>query len=379
MASRKRDDFNKATRTDLALRASYLCSKCKCPTVGPSDESSNAVTLIGVAAHICAAASGPGARRYDPSMTPKERSHINNGIWLCASCATLIDRDEVRFSAEVLRKMRHEHEQSRRIGGDQAHGEGDLLAVGFGIVAVGQVVSAGPTGIRVRLDHFVEGAGRDLLTFAHEFERCPPEQQYILMNELGYGGLLDGAPTIERNGGQYEMQFRLQPSAPRRDATAKISTLCAETVQMIHGMDAFIQHFEHTLGMARGTWFLEPQGGSDLSDLYWRYEGSPWFQRLAMMEMIRLASLPYFGARHRAHATPLACVNRINSVEVPSFELEGQKLRIWVEFDLEGIGPWSGELAVFISTPEQLAQARVNAKHHNNRLREIEAGNQKQN
>lgn len=57
--ARNRDDFNKRTRNDLALRASYLCSLCKCSTVGPSDEGKNAVTMTGVAAHICAAAPGP--------------------------------------------------------------------------------------------------------------------------------------------------------------------------------------------------------------------------------------------------------------------------------------------------------------------------------
>lgn len=76
---RNRDDFNKRTRNDLALRASYLCSLCKCSTVGPSDEREDAVAMIGVAAHICAAAPGPGARRYDPNMSSEERSHINNG------------------------------------------------------------------------------------------------------------------------------------------------------------------------------------------------------------------------------------------------------------------------------------------------------------
>lgn len=375
MPSKSRDEFSKKTKTDLALRASYLCSNCKCPTVGPSDESSNAVTLIGVAAHICAAASGPGARRHDPSMTSEERSHIDNGIWLCAKCAILIDRDEKHFGVEVLRKMRRDHEQSRRLGSAQTHGEGDLVAIGSGIVAVGQLLGAGPSGIRLRLDHFVEGAGRDLLNFASDFDRHAPEGRYVLMTEIGYGGLLDGAPSVEREGAHYEMRFRLQESPPRRDAAADISTLCAETGQMIHGMDAFIQHFERTFGAARGTWFLEPRGGSHLSDLYWRYEGSPWFQRLVMLEMIRLASLPSSGARHRAHATPLACVNRINSVEVPSFELEAQELRMAVEFDLEGIGPWSGELDVFISTPEQLSQARAKAKLHHNRLRQIEVKN----
>ncbi len=37
----------------------------------------------------------PGGRRFLASMTPEQRSHIDNAIWLCDSHAKLIDRDEV--------------------------------------------------------------------------------------------------------------------------------------------------------------------------------------------------------------------------------------------------------------------------------------------
>lgn len=161
--TKTRDDFSARTKLDLALRASYICSRCKLSTVGPSDEAPDAVTMIGFAAHICAAAPGPGARRYDPTMTPEERSHIDNGVWLCASCSVLIDRDEQRFTADDLRKMRHEHEGSRRIGAQGPDSEGDLIAVGPEVVAVGSIVRSGPDGIRVRLFHFVNGSGRDLV------------------------------------------------------------------------------------------------------------------------------------------------------------------------------------------------------------------------
>lgn len=63
---------------------------------------------IGEAAHICAAA--PGGKRYDVSMTPLERSNINNGIWLCRSCAALIDRDEKYYTVELLRRWKERAE-----------------------------------------------------------------------------------------------------------------------------------------------------------------------------------------------------------------------------------------------------------------------------
>lgn len=370
--TRSRDDFSQRTKTDLALRASYHCSYCKCSTVGPSDEGPDAVTMIGVAAHICAAASGPGARRYDATMTSEQRAHIDNGIWLCGSCSILIDRDEVRFSAEVLREMRREHEASRQIGGagDEI---GDIVAIGPDILAVGNVVRSGPVGMRVRLSHFIEGSARDLFAFVHDFDGQPREKRYVLINELGYGSLLETAPIVERVGRNFELEFCLQARLPRRDATEDVATFCDETFELIYGMDAYIQNFERTLGMARGTWFASINDGSDISDLYWRYRGSPWFERVATMEMIRLSSVPSTESSKREPSTPFVCVRRVNRVVVPTFELEAHKLKISVDFDIEGLGRWSGDLSVFISLPEELAEGRANAKAHHETIRSLKA------
>jgi hypothetical protein len=144
---------------------------------------------------------------------------------------------------------------------------------------------------------------------------------------------------------------------------------------MLNGLPVYVQNFERTLGMARGTWFAALESGSSLSDLYWRYGGSPWFARLAMIEMIRLASIPSSRPTAGERLTPFACVNRVDRVEVPTFDLNGQYLAVNVTFELEGIGRWSGELKVLISTPEQLIEARAKAQAYNAEIRRIEASN----
>jgi NAD(P)-dependent dehydrogenase (short-subunit alcohol dehydrogenase family) len=110
-----RDDFSAKVKRAVAARAGWLCSLRGCGkhTTGPSEEGDDEVAITGEAAHICAASPGPGARRYDVSMTPGERSGINNAIWLCSDHAKLIDRDEARFTAEQLRAMKREHEAER--------------------------------------------------------------------------------------------------------------------------------------------------------------------------------------------------------------------------------------------------------------------------
>ena len=96
-----RDDFPPKVRRAMALRANYLCSFCRQQTAGPSDESPLAVAHVGIAAHIHAAAAG--GRRYLPTITPEERKDIGNAIWMCPDHATLIDQDEVTYTANKLR------------------------------------------------------------------------------------------------------------------------------------------------------------------------------------------------------------------------------------------------------------------------------------
>src|SRR5437867_7793805 len=88
-----RDEFPRLVAERLAKRAAYLCSRpdCRKVTIGPSEESPESVATLGRAAHITAAS--PGGPRYDSSRTPEQRASIENGIWLCANCADLVDDD----------------------------------------------------------------------------------------------------------------------------------------------------------------------------------------------------------------------------------------------------------------------------------------------
>ena len=103
----RRDDFTKTTVESLAKRAGGKCSMCQCPTWGPNDKP-DISTNIGEAAHIAAAAIG--GPRYDPSMSPEERSSISNGIWLCSNCHNKVDRDVDTYTTVYLKKLKYEAE-----------------------------------------------------------------------------------------------------------------------------------------------------------------------------------------------------------------------------------------------------------------------------
>lgn len=122
-----RDDFTKATRDALAARAGHHCAFPGCTNIthGPSDESDRSVSSTGMACHISAASAGPGARRYNPSMTAEQRCSINNGIWMCYTHGKLIDTDEFRYSISTLKQWKDIAERKAQIR--QAHGEKAII------------------------------------------------------------------------------------------------------------------------------------------------------------------------------------------------------------------------------------------------------------
>lgn len=77
--------------------------------MGPGDDPL-AVANIGKAAHIAAAA--PGGPRYVASMTSNERSSIDNAIWLCSNCATMIDVAPEAYPISLLHEWKHQAEHA---------------------------------------------------------------------------------------------------------------------------------------------------------------------------------------------------------------------------------------------------------------------------
>lgn len=106
-----RDEFSTKTMNTLAKRVGYLCSNPlhRVPTVGPGQLDSTVIN-VGVAAHISAAATrGP---RYDPHLTAEQRRSPASGIWLCQTCAKLIDSDPIKYTVSLLRTWKAAAEEA---------------------------------------------------------------------------------------------------------------------------------------------------------------------------------------------------------------------------------------------------------------------------
>ena len=107
----RQDNFTSRIKIKLAERAAYMCSNPACMriTVGSCDADPNESTKTGKAAHICAAS--PNGPRYDSYQSPSDRKSIKNALWLCGSCADLIDKNNGQdYSVSQLQKWKRDHE-----------------------------------------------------------------------------------------------------------------------------------------------------------------------------------------------------------------------------------------------------------------------------
>lgn len=109
-----RDNFSIGMKDLLAKRVGFLCSnpECRKPTSGPQLDPCGTVN-IGVAAHISAAS--PGGASYEVNLSPEQRADSSNGIWLCQTCAKVIDNDPVRFSRFVLEGWKRAAERAAAV------------------------------------------------------------------------------------------------------------------------------------------------------------------------------------------------------------------------------------------------------------------------
>ncbi len=109
MSKKDPSEFLQKTIETLAKRAAQTCSNpgCRRPTSGPHSDKDKSV-IVGKAAHIKGRKAG--SARYDAAMSDEQRRDITNGIWLCGVCHDAVDRDETKYTVEVLHKWKEEHE-----------------------------------------------------------------------------------------------------------------------------------------------------------------------------------------------------------------------------------------------------------------------------
>ena len=64
--------------------------------------------MVGVASHITAASAG--GPRYDPALTPEERTSEHNGVWTCQTHGKMIDDNPGKYSSYDIKRWKKQHE-----------------------------------------------------------------------------------------------------------------------------------------------------------------------------------------------------------------------------------------------------------------------------
>lgn len=149
-----RDDFSAPIKRKLAMRSAFICSnpECRRQTIAPALDDDEKYLYIGKAAHIAAAAEG--GPRYDANQSPKSRSSISNGIFLCSNCSDLIDKNGgTGFSSKTLNDWKKEHENwvsanlNKTQNGIGGEGGGGTIFGDRGVVIGGKGGNGGNGGI----------------------------------------------------------------------------------------------------------------------------------------------------------------------------------------------------------------------------------------
>ena len=367
-----RDDFSEKTRRVVGARAGWQCSICKQQTVGPSDESNISVALIGVAAHIAAAAEG--GRRYDASMSPEQRKHADNAIWLCANHATLIDRDEVTYTVSVLQEIKRNHLAACKAALNVSASTvmaGGLIAVGPHIVATANVDTIEALSWTFQLHHFVAGGQHELADLIDRGSQMPVEDRFVLSNELGDGRVLAGAPVLSRRDGRLLLRCPVRPREARIDARKLGSDLALHpetrdlyvdskgNIARVSGAAAFPQKLMTLLSMQRGESAFSPTAGSRFFEFFEAFKDSGWLDAMLKLDVIRLAAIPYFDRLLKVSYLPLQCVDCIHNVTLHEIERLEQRIPVSIDLDARGIGRSKYRVDVYIPTPQQMIERRA--------------------
>ena len=356
-----RDDFPEKTKRALALRAGHRCSFGPCwqLTAGPSDESPDAVNMVGEAAHIHAASRG--GKRYLESMLPEDRADISNGIWLCATHARIIDRDDVTYTGEALRAMKHNHEarcaNEQRNASSAELSPSDLIALGPNIVFVGEFVAADDAGWCLHLRNFVEGDIHKLLAFIDLFQQTPAGDRYVLVNALGDGRVLGNAPSLTKDASGYILRCPVLRSAPRISATDLPKTFALSENhdlnakwELVSGLEALPAYVKTSLSHQRGESPFHRESGTRIAEYFRLLSGSPWLAQFLKLEVIRQAAIPYIDPTGKREYTLLQCIDRVFGIETRAESPSNNWLPIWVDFEVKGVGRWQHDLSICVPT-----------------------------
>lgn len=249
----------------------------------------------------------------------------------------------------------------------------DLVAIGPKVVAVGEMLGSDGSLWRIAIDDFVVGTWNDLANFVDDFENVDAARRYVLVNARGEGRMISGRPAWRKSDdGGFEFTCAVAPPAERIAVerlpstwavSPKTGDIFAErgAIARTSGAESLPQMLQQSMSLVRGESYWDLDAGAEFSDHLIGFRDSPWLPCLFMIEAIRLASIARTSAmiKDGKPSTPLHCVDRVRGLEILDRVPRDRRVRIRLELDLHGAGPWSGEVAVLVLDEEPLRERRA--------------------
>jgi hypothetical protein len=259
--------------------------------------------------------------------------------------------------------MKREHEahcterqRNARLTGDSVS---DLVAIGPDIIFVGEFLGVDNAEWSFHLRAFIEGDDHGLIAFIERYEQAAAMDRYILVNFLGDGRVLNGAPSMtkEKTGG-YLIRCPVLPSADRIRAVDLPMDLALSDkhdlmlkggdIATVSGLEALPQKIKMGLSHQKGESPFHRDFGTRFAEYYRLLSGSPWFEQFLKLEVIRQAAIPYIDTIMNRQDTPLQCVERVFGIEILANAPSNNWLPIRVDLDVKGVGRWKHDLSVCV-------------------------------
>ncbi|MFI5297229.1 MAG: hypothetical protein ACHREM_03960 [Polyangiales bacterium] len=190
----------------------------------------------------------------------------------------------------------------------------------------------------------------DVVALAHVFESAT--RRYVSLSRPGVARELAGVPSLERRDSGVTATLRVLPPINRtpaqaigRDLDLNLEALKGPLKGLTAGGVVDIpRKLKHVLSVRRGEWFLNRELGSLIAE----YTSDFDYQTLPELIAIEIARLAFVPTGGRDNVPTLRFVNKVISVSLPEARPDGDWLAVKLDLDIEGVGPWSGTVEVFV-------------------------------
>ncbi len=258
--------------------------------------------------------------------------------------------------------MKDEHELSIRnamVRGIRTESAFDLIAIGPDIVFTGELVGHEEGKWRFKVLHFVIGDLSTLITFSEKCLSLAQNDRYLLVNAIGDGRILAGAPSFDKSHDELFLTCKVVTSVQRRNVHSLPADIqmSEETndlvirngdIGTVSGLNAFPQRLRTILSTQKGEMRFEPELGVRFREYFRLFEGTLWLPGLIKLDVIRHACIPYPDEINRIEYTMLWCVSRVHSVEILGTETREDWKLVRFKLDIEGVGFWEKDIPIYL-------------------------------